>query len=294
VTATLGETWRNATPLLAEAGIEASHREARILLAHALGGDLATLLRRQDEAVTPEVAARFAGFIARRAARESSATILGHREFWSLDFLVSADTLIPRPDSETVIEAALGCFPGRSAVSRILDLGTGSGCLLLAALSEFRAAWGLGVDRAEGAALVAARNAERLGLNGRAAFLVGDWAGALSGRFDLVLSNPPYIPAADIAGLEPEVARHEPVLALDGGADGLDAYRRLFADLARLLTPVGKAVFEFGLGQETALARLAKGYGLAVEGTRPDLAGHPRVTILGRLQKEVGLSGGAV
>jgi release factor glutamine methyltransferase len=294
VTATLGETWRNATPVLAAAGIEAPHREARILLAHAMAGDLATLLRRQDEPVTPDVAARFAGFVSRRAAREPAATILGHREFWSLDFLVSADTLIPRPDSETVIEAALVCFPDRSAVSRILDLGTGSGCLLLAALTEFGAAWGLGLDRAEGAALVAARNAERLGLNDRAAFMVGDWAGAVDWRFDLVLSNPPYIRAADIAGLEPDVARHEPALALDGGTDGLDAYRRLFGDLAGLLTSNGKAVFEFGLGQETALARLAEGQGLTVEGTRSDLAGHPRVMILGRLQKEVGFSGHAV
>jgi release factor glutamine methyltransferase len=294
VTATLGETWRNATPVLAEAGIEAPHREARILLAHAMASDLATLLRRQDEPVTPDVAARFADFLSRRAAREPAATILGHREFWSLDFLVSEDTLIPRPDSETVIEAALACFPDRGSVSHILDLGTGSGCLLLAALTEFGAAWGLGLDRAQGAARVAARNAERLGLNDRAAFLVGDWAGAVNGRFDLVLSNPPYIPAADIAGLEPEVTRHEPALALDGGADGLEAYRRLFGDLARLLTTSGKAVFEFGLGQETALAGLAEGQGLRVEGTRSDLAGHPRVTILGRLQKEVGLSGGAV
>jgi release factor glutamine methyltransferase len=294
VTATLGETWRNATPVLAEAGIEAPHREARILLAHAMAGDLATLLRRQDEPVAPDVAARFAGFVSRRAAREPAASILGHREFWSLDFLVSVDTLIPRPDSETVIEAAVACFPDRRAVSAILDLGTGSGCLLLAALTEFGAAWGLGLDRAEGAGLVAARNAERLGLGDRAAFLVGDWAAALNGRFDLVLSNPPYIPAADIAGLEPEVARHEPALALDGGADGLDAYRLLFGDLARLLAPDGKAVFEFGRGQEGALAELAKRQGLAVEGTRSDLAGHPRVMILGRLQKEVGFSEGAV
>jgi release factor glutamine methyltransferase len=287
-TATLAETWREATKRLAAAGIEAPQREARILMAHALGSDLAALLRQQDDMIGHDTAEIFAGFIDRRAAREPAATILGRREFWSLDFLVSPKTLIPRPDSETIIEAAIALFPDPGSPRRILDLGTGTGCLLLATLSEFTEATGIGIDRSEDAASVAALNAERLGLSTRAAFAVGDWAEALDARFDLILSNPPYIPAGDIAGLEPEVALHEPLGALDGGADGLDAYRRIFRDLPAMLAPKGIALFEFGLGQEAILPALAREAGLEVLGTRSDLAGHPRVLILRRLQKEVG------
>jgi release factor glutamine methyltransferase len=286
--ATLAEAWREATKRLAAAGIEAPQREARILMAHAMGGDLAALLRQQDDAIGHNTAEIFSGFIARRAAREPAATILGRREFWSLDFLVSPRTLIPRPDSETIIEAAIALFPESTSPRRILDLGTGTGCLLLATLSEFTEATGIGIDRSEDAASVAALNAERLGLSARAAFIVGDWTEALNACFDLILSNPPYIPAAEIAGLQPEVVLHEPLGALDGGPDGLDAYRRIFRDLPAALTPKGIALFEFGRGQEASLPGLAHEAGLEVLGTRSDLAGHPRVLILRRLQKEVG------
>jgi release factor glutamine methyltransferase len=276
VTTDLDLALRGATMRLRKAGIENPHREARILLMHALATDQAGLLRRRGGSLTAQEASKFQTFIERRAMREPAAMIIGHKEFWSLDFLVSRDTLVPRPDTEIMIEAALA-LTRRRPVRRILDLGTGSGCLLLAALSEFREAWGLGVDLSPGAARIAATNVARLGLTDRASIIVGYWTEALSARFDLILCNPPYIPAADVLGLMPEVAEHEPRLALDGGADGLDPYRLLFADLPRRLEPRGVALFEFGIGQAEALVRLAKATGLAVLEVRHDLAGHARV-----------------
>lgn len=267
---------RAATTRLSAAGLESPHREARILLMHALGSDQSGLLRRRGGTLTPEEAETFRVFIDRRAAREPTALIVGHREFWSLDFLVTADTLIPRPESEIVIETALDLCP-RPSVRHVLDLGTGSGCLLLSALSEFAGAWGLGVDLNPAAACVAAANAARLGFGMRASLLVGRWAEAVAGRFDLILCNPPYIPSADLAGLMPEVVGHEPRLALDGGADGLDPYHTLFAEMPRLLAPGGLALFEFGIGQADALAGLARTAGLRVVETRADLAGIARV-----------------
>jgi release factor glutamine methyltransferase len=210
------------------------------------------------------------------------AHLLGTREFWSLPFAVSPATLIPRPDSETLVEAAIEAFPDRRQVRRILDLGTGTGCLLLAALTEFPGAVGTGTDRVPEAAALARRNAAALGLAGRARFLVADWAGPLAGRFDLVLGNPPYVERGAIPGLAPEVARHEPASALDGGADGLDAYRALAAALPRLLAPgTGRAVLELGQGQRPAVEALARAAGLAPLGCRPDLGGTDRALVLG-------------
>jgi release factor glutamine methyltransferase len=217
--------------------------------------------------------------VLRRAAREPLALILGHREFWSLDFLVSPATLIPRPESETLIEAALAAFADRVAPASILDLGTGTGCLLLAALSEFTAALGVGVDRSAGAAKLAAQNAKALAMARRARFVCGDWTDALAARFDLILCNPPYIRSAEIAGLMPEVARYEPAMALDGGPDGLTAYRSLLPRLPGLLTSNGAAVLELGAGQGELVAGLAGAAGM-VAMTRPDLAGTPRALVL--------------
>jgi release factor glutamine methyltransferase len=279
VTPSVKDALRGATATLGAAGIDEPHRETRILLAHVLGVDLSGLLLRMPGGLTPAEADGFERLIARRAAREPAAQLLGHREFWSLDFLVTPDTLTPRPESELIIEIALALHPGRG-VDRILDLGTGTGCLLLAALTEFADAWGLGVDRSAAAAMVAQRNAQRLGLSHRAAVMVGDWTEAITGRFDLILSNPPYIQAADIAALMPEVRMHEPHLALDGGADGLDPYRILFPQLHRWLAPEGIALFEFGLGQAVALMHLAQQAALTTVGVREDLAGHARVMIV--------------
>ncbi len=217
--------------------------------------------------------------VERRAAREPLALIVGHREFWSLRFAVSPATLIPRPESETLIEAAVAEFAGRAPPCLVLDLGTGSGCLLLAALSAFPAAFGIGVDRSAAAAVLAARNAAALHLADRSAFVCGDWADALDARFDLVLCNPPYVRTGDLGGLMPEVARYEPRTALDGGADGFAAYRRVIRALPGLLRPGAAAVLEIGAGQAEAAAGLARQAGLAAE-WQSDLAGIPRALVL--------------
>ncbi len=265
-----------AAAALRQAGIEQPRREARLLLAHALGVTPAELIRRRDAVVA---APALAPLTARRAAHVPLALILGRRGFWTLDLAVSAATLIPRADSEVLIEAALAAFPDRSQVRRALDLGTGTGCLLLAALHEFPHAWGVGVDLVPAAAVLARENAARLGLAARAAFFAGDWAAALGARFDLILANPPYVASAEIDGLMPEVARHEPRSALDGGADGLDAYRTLTAQLPGLLAPGGVAVVELGQGQDLAFAGLAAAAGLTLREIRPDLAGVPRAAV---------------
>jgi release factor glutamine methyltransferase len=266
---------RRGAEILHAAGIENPRLEARLLLAHALGLSPTDLLAEPGAPATQA----YNTLLTRRAAREPLAFILGHREFWSLRIAVSPATLIPRADSETLIEAALAAFPDRAAVHRILDLGTGTGCLLLAALTEFFEAFGVGVDIAPGAAALAATNAASLGLSSRAAFFAGDWAAAVGKKFDLVLCNPPYIPSADLPGLMPEVAGHEPVRGLDGGPDGLVAYRRILADLPRLLTPAGVAILELGIGQETSVPALAAAAGFAIT-LRPDLAGIPRALVL--------------
>jgi release factor glutamine methyltransferase len=278
---TVGAFLCRAGQRLRAAGIEGPRLEARLLLGHATGLSAEELLRDPRRPVPPEAAARFAELLRRRLDREPVAHLLGEREFWSLRFAVSPATLVPRPDSETLIDAAIEAFPDRAAVRAILDLGTGTGCLLLAALTEFPAATGLGLDRAGAAAALAAANARRLGLAGRARFVVGDWAAPLAGRFDLVLCNPPYIESDSIPSLAPEVARHEPASALDGGRDGLDAYRAVLAALPGLLAPAGgRAVLELGRGQRGAVEALARGAGLRPLGCRADLGGVERALVL--------------
>jgi release factor glutamine methyltransferase len=279
---TVGALLCHGGAALREAGIEDARAEARRLLAHALAATPEALLRDRHEPVAPEAEARFRAALARRCAREPLAFITGHAGFWTLDLEVSPDTLIPRADTETLIEAALAARPDRAAVRRVLDLGTGTGALLLAALAEYPQAFGVGVDRSAAAVALAARNAARNGLGGRAAFLAGDWAAALSGRFDLVLSNPPYIPAGDIAGLMPEVARHEPAAALAGGPDGLDAYRVLLPALPGLLAEGGIAVLEIGVGQADLVESLGEAAGLAAAGRRNDLSGVARALLFTR------------
>jgi release factor glutamine methyltransferase len=278
--------------ILRDAGTDNPRLEARLLLAHALGIPGAALIRDPDALADR---AAYDSLIARRAAHEPLAYILGRREFWSLDFAVSPATLIPRPESETLIEAALAAFASRSPPARILDLGTGTGCLLLSALHEFPGAFGIGTDRSPAAASLAAANAAALGLAGRAAFLCADWAAPLNARFDLILCNPPYIPTSHIAGLMPEVARHEPTGALDGGADGLAAYRHIVASLPALLQPDGVAVLELGAGQAGSVAALTADVGLAAT-TRPDLAGIARALVLqsaSGMKKPFGMGPGA-
>lgn len=266
---------------LSVSGIETPDLEARILLAHAMGCDRDALFARRDELVPAAVAREAHGLLLRRMSGEPVARILGHREFWSLDLYLSPDTLVPRPDTETLVEQALTLFPDREAPLRILDLGTGSGAILAALLVERPRAMGIGVDLSEGAAWTARDNLERAGLSDRGYVIVSDWGTGLNGGFDLVLSNPPYIQHRAMAGLSREVRLHDPVLALDGGDDGLVAYRAIVADLARLLHPQGAAVLELGIGQEDEVARLAREAGLAVAGpARADLAGIPRALTL--------------
>jgi release factor glutamine methyltransferase len=263
---------------LRAAGVDNPRLEARLLLAHALGLSQAALLRDRDATMDRAVLA-LEPLLGRRLAHEPLALIVGSREFWSLPFAVSSATLIPRPETETLIEAALAEFDGRSPPDRILDLGTGTGCLLLAALSEYPSAFGVGVDRSPDAAAVAKSNAVALGLADRAGFVCADWTSPLKGRFDLILCNPPYIPTFDLDGLMPEVAIFEPRSALDGGADGYSAYRRLLPDMLRFLQPNGIAVLELGHNQAATAGDLARRAGLTAE-FRKDLYGIERSMIL--------------
>jgi release factor glutamine methyltransferase len=266
-----------ATAKLKSAGVENPRRDARILLAAALGLEANANL--SDRALTAAEMRKFKTMVARRAKREPVSRILGRRDFWTLTLKLNKDTLDPRPDSETLVEAVLAHLPDKARALRILDLGTGTGCLLLALLSELKNATGLGVDRATGALRAARANAKAAGLGARARFTRGDWSKGLGGRFDVVVANPPYIPARAIQHLMPEVARFDPRAALDGGRDGLAAYRAILADLRRVLASHALVAFEVGQGQAGAVARLLKGAGLQVLEARCDLAGIERCII---------------
>ena len=264
-----------ASVRLAASGVEGPRAEARLLLAHVLGGDRARTLSGQ---VTPEQQAVFESFVTRRAAREPLAYITGHREFWSLDFRVGPGVLIPRPDSETLIEEALRLIPDRATPLVMADLGTGSGALLIAALTEFPHAKGIGFESDATAAGWARQNLSLHQLTDRAQIRESDWNEAAENTFDLILSNPPYVPAKDIEKLEPEVRDHEPGAALDGGRDGLDAYRGLARLLPRILRAGGLAIMEIGMGQDAAMEPLFKG--LELVRIAPDLSGIPRALAL--------------
>lgn len=253
----------DAARRLAAAGIESPRLDARLLLAHANGDS-----------------SFFESLVTRRAAREPLAYITGRKEFWSLDFEVGPGGLIPRPETETIVEQALAFFPDRAAPLKVLDLGTGTGCLLVALLKEFPNAAGLGIDKSEEAQVYVSRNVARHGLVGRCAIQSGDWAEVFAGLYDVILSNPPYIKTADLTGLEPEVG-FEPILALDGGQDGLSAYRAMAPALARLLSPNGRVFLEIGVGQSGEVGPILAQSGLQVIKVAPDLAGIPRVLVAG-------------
>ncbi len=215
---------------------------------------------------------------ARRLAREPVSRILGAREFWGLPLAIDATVLDPRADTEALVAAVLGVLDGRrGAPLAVLDLGTGSGAILCALLHELPAATGLGIDRSVGACRVARRNLERLGFAGRAAIVCGCWGDALVRPFDVVVANPPYIRSGDVAGLEPDVRDHDPLAALDGGADGFDAYRALTPRLPALLAPGGLAALECGWDQGVRVAGTMRAAGLVDVAVHPDLAGHGRV-----------------
>ena len=275
----IGELWRWASDELAGAGIEQPQRDARLLLESAGGFDGAQIIAFPEREVEAGRCAAFKALVERRKSREPISRILGRREFWSLPFKVSKDTLDPRPDSETLVEAVLDRIADRQAKIRLLDFGTGTGCLLLALLSELPQAHGIGVDLNPGAVTVAAENAAALGLAARAEFRVADWGKDLNGDFDIVVSNPPYIEASAIPALEPEVANHDPHLALSGGHDGLDAYRALVPQAARLLASGGLLALEIGQGQGDSVRTIATGCGLRDMGSKRDLAAIERCLI---------------
>jgi release factor glutamine methyltransferase len=257
--------------------IDSAELDARILVGAVLGLDLTGLIAAADRRLTSEETARLEDFARRRLDHEPVARILGTREFWGLPLKLSAATLVPRPDTETVVELALEMLraaPHPAHAPRIADIGTGSGAILLALLSELPDAFGVGTDISEDALQTAHRNAVDLGLADRAGFVACDYAAALSGPFDLIVSNPPYIRSAEIAGLATEVRDHDPRAALDGGADGLDAYRALIPQAARLLAPGGVLVVEAGQGQSGDIQGLMAARGLTLPApAKADLAG---------------------
>ncbi len=264
---------REATARLASVS-DTPRLDAELLMAHAAGVERADLLLRLRDMEAPE---NFNALIDRRLMHEPVSQIVGTRDFWTLTLNVTRDVLIPRPDSEALIEAAVEHFAGREGPKRILDLGTGSGALLLAALSEWPSATGLGVDISPAALAVARGNARRCGLESRAEFVEGDWFADVDEPFDLILANPPYI--ATSAVLPPDVANYEPHGALFAGADGLDAYRILAPQMAAHLAPGGMAAVEIGHDQGLSAAALFTAQGLAVS-LHNDLAGHARCLLI--------------
>jgi release factor glutamine methyltransferase len=270
---------RSLTALFKSSAIDSAELDARMLVGAALGLDLTGVIAAASRLLTEDESIRLEDFARRRLAAEPVARILGVKEFWGLRLNLSAATLVPRPDTETVVELALEMLRAapKSTRWRIADIGTGSGAILLALLSELPDGYGVGTDISVAALRTANANAAHLGLAARAAFIACDYAAALSDGFDLIVSNPPYIRAADIAGLASEVRDHDPHGALDGGPDGLDAYRTLIPQAARLLAPRGALVVEAGQGQSSHIEALMTAAGLTLE--RPpktDLAGIPR------------------
>ncbi len=273
----ISELLRDAARRLGAAGVETGRLDARLLLGAALGR---AVWPHESAAVSPDGLGRFEALLNRRLAREPVSRILGRRAFWTLDLEVTPDTLDPRGDSEALIEASVSAFAGAEPPRRILDLGTGTGCLLLAALSEFPTATGLGIDRSAGAVDTAGRNARMNGLEGRAEFVTSDWDDMPQGEWDLILSNPPYIPDSLVPSLQPEVSRFDPREALAAGADGLDAYRALMRLIPRLLVPRSIVVIELGAGQREVVETLAIAAGFTALEARKDLGGIDRALVL--------------
>jgi release factor glutamine methyltransferase len=275
----VGGARRALARMFAAAGLDTPALDARVIVGHALGLDHTALVGAGERALDSEERERIAAMAARRLAREPVARIVGVKEFWGLPLRISPEVLVPRPETETVAATALAALDRQGDRARplhIADLGTGSGALLLALLAELPNAFGVGTDLSADALSIARENAERLGLVARAAFVACDFAGPLAGPFDLVVANPPYVASAELAQLAPEVRDHDPLLALDGGPDGLRAYRALAAGAARLIGAAGHMVVEVGAGQADAAALLfTEGQPLDVTAA-PDLEGTPR------------------
>jgi release factor glutamine methyltransferase len=269
---------------LKAAGLDSASLDARALMCHVLSCDSVALICEPDVILSAWEHQTLLEFAERRAVGEPLAHILGEREFWSLSFEVTPETLVPRPDSETLVEAVIDycrqSWGGRSLP--LVDLGTGSGCLLIALLRELPGVHGVGVDRSLPALEVARRNSQRHHVFERAHFCVSDWLSALKGPFDLIVANPPYIPTTDITFLDPTVRDHDPSSALDGGTDGLDAYRSIVPDLANYLSEDGCAFLEVGINQMCAIEALLPALYLKKSAVYKDLAGKERVLRISR------------
>lgn len=262
---------------LRAAGIDAARLEGRLLVEAVTEASPS-----RDRTLAMEEAQRLNEFVERRLRREPVALIVGEREFWSLAFRVTLDTLVPRPESETLVQEALAWAKGFENAASVLDLGTGSGCLLLSVLSERRDDRGVGVDINREALAVAESNAHRLGLTERSRFVTGDWGTGLMESFDVVLANPPYVSDDELAELMPEVARYEPRLALAGGMDGLDPYRHIARQARRLVTPRGALFLELSPPRAEATTALFEAEGFRLDHYAKDLAGHRRCVVLTR------------
>jgi release factor glutamine methyltransferase len=276
MSATATVALRDAAERLRAAGIADPGGDARRLLAWALGRDRAGLAAALPDPLPGAAAARFGAAIDARAARRPVARIVGERLFWGRSFRVTDAVLDPRPETETLVAAALE-LPWRT----VLDLGTGSGAILVSLLADRPAATGAGTDACPAALAVAAENAARHGVAGRARLIPADWFPAGGARVDLIVANPPYIPSADIAGLAPEVRDHDPRAALDGGADGLDPYRAILGRAAPFLTPGGHVLLEHGPDQAPAIGEIAVPRGLGAARSLADMDGRPRALCLG-------------
>lgn len=263
--------------------IESPDLDARLLIGHALGLEHAQLAFAAARILSPREIDAIRALVARRLRHEPVARIIGRKEFWSLPLRVSSATLVPRPETETLVEAVLAAIDRRASRQqpfRIADLGTGSGAILLALLSELPNAAGVGGDISPPALATARDNARELGLQKRSEFVASDFGAALAGSFDIVVSNPPYIATPDLSALPSEVRDYDPQLALDGGADGLDCYRRIAAESGRLLNPDGIIAVEIGAGQSDAATAIFEAAGLKTESEpRPDLSGTPRALV---------------
>ncbi len=265
---TIADALDGVSRRLRDAGFSGARLESRLLAGAALGIPPEMAFVHSERVMNSDEWKRLDDLLARRLEYEPMAYILGHREFWSLPFTVGPGTLIPRPDSETILDSVLSHIPAKGLESnrswKILDLGTGSGCLLLSLLKEYPASRGTGVDLSEDALALAKDNAGNLGLSSRVDFVKGNWCGGLAGRFDIVVCNPPYIPSAEISDLAPDISRYEPRLALDGGEDGLNSYRHLAPMLGRVISRDSWVFVEIGAGQASDVSGIFLESGLHV------------------------------
>lgn len=268
-------------------GIDTARLDAEILMAHVLGCRRMTLYSRSDLGLSPPQRDEFEQLVVRRLLKEPVAYLTGDQEFWSLTFKVTPDTLIPRPDTETLVEAVLSRQP-TSASGRLLDLGTGTGCILLSLLHELPAMTGVGADISDGALRVATANAQHLKLADRAALVFSNWFENIEGLFEIIVSNPPYIPSADIGGLMADVRDYEPMSALVGGEDGLDPYRLIASEAPKYLSAGGLLAVEVGIGQAKAVSDLFRSNGFSEVGIQADLGGIDRV-VIGKKSGEQGI-----